>query len=369
VVEWTAVQGLRARLLLLLLRQKPIGAGKVKILAVVVRYQMPLSESPTLRGLCDALSSRPDLTQCYTVMIWDNSPEAIVNLQLPIPFLYHHSQVNLGVSSAYNFAMEYALEHGYEWLLLLDQDTKLTSEFLLAMLRHSLNLLPIQEIAAIAPTVLVRGCAVSPKRLLVMDRNRKYVQPKQYVLYIAKRLRILDRNCMYPIGECGIAPGEAVAINNGCIMRVASLRAIGGFSTDFWLDYSDIYLFRQLFEHGMKVWRAADVKLEHDMTIMDCEHPMTPWRYRSRACAETAFNDLYSSRLENAIQTLKFFARAIKQRMKYGNPEFSKIAWEQFMYRLRVPRTERIARWFTESIKRAAQQADRTDEVGRPVAE
>jgi GT2 family glycosyltransferase len=341
----------------------------VKILAIVVRYQMPLSESPTLRGLCEAFSSEPDLAQSYAVMIWDNSQHAITNPQLPIPFLYHHSQVNLGVSSAYNFAMEYALKHGYEWMLLLDQDTRITSEFLLAMLRHSLNLLPRQEIAAIAPTVLVRGYAVSPKRLLLLDRHRMYAHPKQCVLYIAKRLRILNKNCMYPIGECGIAPGEAVAINNGCIMRVASLRTIGGFSTDFWLDYSDIYLFRQLFEHGMKVWRAADVELEHDMTIMDYEHPMTPWRYRIRACAETAFNDLYSGRLENAIQTLKFFARAIKQRMKYGNPEFSRIAWEQFMYRLRAPREERIARWLNESIKRASQQADRTDEMGRPAVE
>ena len=39
----------------------------MKILAVVVRYQTPLSESVTLQGLCDALSSQPDLARCYTV--------------------------------------------------------------------------------------------------------------------------------------------------------------------------------------------------------------------------------------------------------------------------------------------------------------
>src|ERR1700723_2627604 len=123
---------------------------------------MPLSESPRLRGLCAALSSEPDLAQSYTVMIWDNSPHAITNPQLPIPFLYHHSKVNLGVSSAYNGAMEYALEHGHPWMLLLDQDTQITSEFLLAMLRHGLNLLPRQEIAAIAPTVRAGRIVISP---------------------------------------------------------------------------------------------------------------------------------------------------------------------------------------------------------------
>jgi hypothetical protein len=42
--------------------------------------------------------------------------------------------------------------------------------------------------------------------------------------------------------------------------------------------------------------------------------------------------------------------------MKYDNPEFSRIAWDQFMYRLRVPKAERIARWLAEGKKRAAQE-------------
>jgi GT2 family glycosyltransferase len=314
----------------------------LKILAVVVRYKMPLSESPTLQGLYDVFSSQPDLARGYTVMIWDNSPEAIVNPQLSIPFLYQHSKVNLGVSGAYNGAMEYALEHGYPWLLLLDQDTKITNGFLLTMLRHSLDLLSRQEIAAIAPTVRVGRIAISPARRLFSLSGR----PRKYLA-----------------GECGIAPGEATPINSGCIMRVASLQTIGGFSLDFFLDYSDVYVFHQFFVHGMKVWRAADVEIEHDLSILDYDRLMTPWRYRNFSYAETAFYDLYNGRIENAVQTLRLFARAIKQRMKYDNPEFSRIAWDQFMYRLRVPQAERIARWLTEGKKRAAQQAGRTGEM------
>jgi hypothetical protein len=315
----------------------------VKILAVVVRYQMPLSESPTLQGLCDAFSSQPDLARGYTVMIWDNSPEASVDPHLSIPFLYQHSKVNCGVSGAYNGAMEYALEHGYPWLLLLDQDTKITHEFLLTMLRYSHDLLPRQEIAAIAPTVLTGRIVVSPHRQLFSLKGR----------------------LQYPAGELGIAPGEAAAINSGCIMRVAALQAIGGFSTDFWLDYSDYYVFHQFFVHGMKVWRAADVELEHDLSVMDYDLLMTPSRYRNLSDAETAFYDLYKGRIGNAGHAVRLLARAIKQRMKFDNPEFSRISWDQLMYRLEVPRAERIARWLTECKKRSAQQAQRTGEMGR----
>jgi GT2 family glycosyltransferase len=276
-------------------------------------------------------------------MIWDNSPDAIENPQLLIPFLYYHSKVNLGVSGAYNGAMEYALENGYPWMLLLDQDTQITSEFLLAMLRHSRNLLPREEIAAIVPTVRMGEVAISPGRQLFSLRG------------------ICSK---YPEGECGIAPGELTSINSGCIMRVASLQAIGGFSTDFWLDYSDICVFHQFYVHGMKVWRSADVEIDHDLSVLDYDSLMTPWRYRNFSYAETAFNDLYMGRIKNTVQTLRLFARAIKQRMKYDNPEFSHIVWEQFMYRLRVPQAERIARWLTEGKKRAAQQAETTGEMG-----
>ena len=316
------------------------------ILAVIVRYQMALSESPTLQGLCKALSSQPGFARDYTVMIWDNSPEALENPQLSIPFLYQHSKVNLGVSGAYNGAMEYALEHGYPWMLLLDQDTKITNDFLFTMRRHSRALLPRQEIAAIAPTVRAGRIVISPTQRLFCLRGR----PRKYLA-----------------GECGIASGEAAPINSGCIIRVASLRDIGGFSTDFWLDYSDTYVFHQLFMHGMKVWRAADVEVEHTLSVIDYDRLMTPWRYRNLSYAETAFYDLYKGRIESAVQTLTLFARAIKLRLKYDNPDFSRITWEQLVYRLRVSQTARIARWHTECKKRAVRQPDRTGEMRGPV--
>jgi hypothetical protein len=131
------------------------------------------------------------------------------------------------------------------------------------------------------------------------------------------------------------------------------LQTVGGFSADFWLDYSDMYIFHQFFAHGMKVWRAADVELEHDMAIMDYDRLMTPWRYKNRVCAGSAFGDLYRGRIENAIQTLGCLFRAVKLQIKYGKSEYSQIAWELFIYRLRVPLEERISRWSTKCKMRS----------------
>jgi GT2 family glycosyltransferase len=300
----------------------------MKILAVVVRYKTALSDSETIQGLCDAFSFSENLLQDYKVLVWDNSPEPLQNPQLSIPFVYRHSARNLGVSGAYNCAMEYAQEAGYPWMLLLDQDTKISAPFLQIMASHAQKLELQSDIGAVTPSVTVRGFPVSPRR------------------------QLFNRNRPYPANESGIAEGEAIAINSGCMMRVASLAKIGGFSVDFWLDYSDLYVFHEFFLHGIKIWRAADASLEHEMSIMDYDRLLSPERYQNFSNAETAFHDLYKGRLENMVQTLRLFARAIKQRFKYKNPEFSRIAWRQWIYRISTSREQRIANWQAQNLSR-----------------
>ena len=71
-------------------------------------------------------------------------------------------------------------------------------------------------------------------------------------------------------------------------MRVASLRDIGGYSRDFWLDLSDIYVFRAMYSNGSNLYVAGDLVLEHSVTNMNFDHDMAPpatstsWRQRAR---------------------------------------------------------------------------------------
>lgn len=294
----------------------------MRILTVVVRYKTPLEESRTIRSLAEAFRTRADLAETYQVLIWDNSPVTADCRELPIPCLYSHTGENLGVSGAYNGAMQLALENDYPWMLLFDQDTTVETEFLSAMITCCQELLPRTEIAAIAPTVRAGGRVVSPTR------------------------RRFGRVRCYPEDESGTAPGEASAINSGCVLRTSALQSIGGYSEDFWLDYSDIYVFHQFALRGLKLWRAAELKLQHELSMMDYANQMTPWRCRNFTLAESAFHDCYSGSLENAVLTLRLFARAIKHRIKYQNSQFSRIAWKVFLFRLLERRANRIRREF-----------------------
>src|ERR1700757_1511319 len=83
-------------------------------------------------------------------------------------------------------------------------------------------------------------------------------------------------------------------------------------------------MLRHCREVNGKVWRAADAELDHNMSVMDYNRLMTPDRCLNLSAAESAFSDLYRGRLENAVQNLRLLGRAIKQRGKYRDPEFSR---------------------------------------------
>lgn len=296
----------------------------MKILIVLVRYRTPLEESPTVASLSASFREHPELVKSFRLLIWDNSPVAAERIQLDFPYSYFHAEKNLGVSGAYNSALTLAVREKCPWMLLLDQDTRINPRFLANILKYCHELDERHEIAAIVPTIRVRGRIVSPNQRL-LGRTRAYD----------------------PVLVPCLAAGEASAINSGCVLRVAALQRLGGFSSNFWLDYSDLYVFHQLFIHGMKVWRAVDAELDHDLSLMDYANHMTPSRYANFTSAESAFCDLYYSPLENVLLTIRLLLRAIKHRIKYPQSVFSQMAFRQFGYRLRVSRSERVAQWTT----------------------
>ena len=300
------------------------------ILAVMVRYNTPLQQSDTVRGVCEALSGDAALAKAYQFLIWDNSAEPIEYPSLPIRFEYRHSRHNMGISGACNEAIYLAHARRHQWMLLLDQDTRVTAAFLKSMLGWSERLASRSEIAVVAPTVRSGGLVVSPRQYL-FNRHIAYLDPAP-----------------------GIAEGEAFAINSGSLTRVSALRAVGGFSNDFWLDYSDIYICHQYFLHGYKLWRATDTELEHEMTVRDYDRLMTPARYINYSYAESAFNDMYKGPWENGVQNLRLLARAVRQRRRYKDPAYSRITLAQFFYRMRNSRERRIENWKNEGERRRA---------------
>ena len=138
----------------------------MQILAVVVLYKQSPQQSQTIQSLIRVFAGNPGLDASVGVLLWDNSPAPATNVSLPFKFELGHAGRNVGTSGAYNYAMELAGSLGCPWLLLLDQDTTVTLEFLRGMIGYGEKFREAPEIAAVVPFIFSHGTLVSPRRLL-----------------------------------------------------------------------------------------------------------------------------------------------------------------------------------------------------------
>ena len=293
----------------------------MQILVVVVRYKTPMEEARTMNSLASAFRTAPALLDQIGVLVWDNSPECLREFPAAFPFDYIHSERNRGVSGAYNEAMKIAERAHCDWLLLLDQDTIVPDGFLGRMLEYSHTLREDVEIAAVVPTIWVDSRYVFPRR--VCFNHTEACEP----------------------AFSGVPEVECTAANSGVLMRISALQEIGGYSEDFSLEFSDVYVFHQLHRVGKKLWIAGDLKLDHRMTIFEYDGDLTPERYLRFMEAEDAFISNYKSMAENIVQSARLLARSLRQYYRYSNRAYSRISWRFFWRRLLYSRSVRTRAW------------------------
>jgi GT2 family glycosyltransferase len=300
----------------------------MRILIVTVRYKTSLEGSQTITSLSEAFRAHPDLLSNIGLLIWDNSPAALDHPHLPFPFEYRHAGENLGVSGAYNRALEIAETADCKWMLLLDQDTTLPDGFLPKMLEYSRTQEHETQVAAIVPFLFDDDLPSSPLAVL------------------------FGRNKLIPPPFSGVYPKEIFAANSGTLMRVASLREVGGYNEEFWLDLSDVVTFHRLHVTGKRVFIAGDLHVQHKITNNDYDDSMSPQRYLNFIAAEGAYWDLYRTTPQRAVYMARVFARTIKQYFRYRNKIFSKITGRYFCQRLFAPKSLRLKRWKQQSLNR-----------------
>ena len=129
------------------------------VLVIVVLYDLTAGLSEAVRNLIALSRSLPRMT----ILLYDNSPKRNP-LYMGNSFLnavYVHDGRNLGLANAYNYGVQYAKDNSKEWIMLLDQDTLLTSNYLHEV-SHTLKNMPTTDVVAIVPLLFCRNRHVSP---------------------------------------------------------------------------------------------------------------------------------------------------------------------------------------------------------------
>lgn len=218
------------------------------LMAVLVVYERGLADVKPWRTLHawleGAYDSRPGIRLDH-LLIYDNSSTPCAEPPVGIQRCqYTHNPKNGGTAAAYEAAIEIASAQGIQWLLLLDHDTQLPSDFLDQCGIDSVSISGRQRAVALVPWVRHgRGLIVSPNRVTRTGTFRP-LQPGQLP-----------------------ANGEHVsALASGSMLHVATLKSLLPIPKPLWLDYVDHWIFAQLHRQGLRT-QVVDQVLEHELSV------------------------------------------------------------------------------------------------------
>ncbi len=280
-----------------------------EILAVVVLYQLQAEASAAFLGMRHAIEGAADTRREVELMVCDNTP---YDQPAPRGFagVYSRDPTNPGLARCYNRALARAKERGAAWLLLLDQDTTVTPEFLHEAQRlvaeidgrrqpgggRELN--GSREIVALVPKLVdARGVGMSPH------------PPPTW------------RHFGADLEWTGVAERRLCAFNSGAVVRVSAIEAIGGFREDFPLDFLDHATFTQMQSNGGRVYVMRS-RLAHELSLSGPKRPgFSVSRHRSSVEAECRFYREFGTAMDRLYLKTRLLRHALGAAVKRGDWE------------------------------------------------
>jgi len=191
------------------------GLNLNNLLVIIVLYKEKLTESETYRSLNSAsLLHKIKLN----LFVYDNSPKPYcksLNNNL-ISLEYKHDKLNSGVSKAYNLGAKFANDNGKKFILLLDQDSYLQSDFLIK----------IDNIISKDKDCKIFAPYVYEKKTDIL------ISPSKFRCFIGSLLKL-------DFGRENLKLHNRSVINSGLLIDVDFFKLIGGFDERIYLDFSD----------------------------------------------------------------------------------------------------------------------------------
>lgn len=268
-----------------------------EIFIIIVLYKNNLENSRTISTLRTFLNKKVNL------FVYDNSPEKQYQEEKftynNFDIQYFHDPTNSGLSKAYNHALALAYDKNYTWLLLLDQDTYFTKEYVEAI--ELLQIDDFKNTAAIIPRVnsLNDGQQISPGKILLGG--------------ICRPLKL----------KGGIVNSKISGINSGTILSVEYLKLINGFNTNYTLDMLDHWYFKKIFSDGKDVF-LLNAEIKQDLSVLeDFEKSVSVERYEQMLNAECLFAE-EESFLSLFVFKVRLILRILKQR-KFKNKKYCQL--------------------------------------------
>lgn len=275
------------------------------IFAVIVLYERTADESEAFVSLKMLFADNPVLAAEFDVLLYDNSPIAPVRAEIPGGgrTRYVHDASNGGLAGAYRHALELAHQQGCAWLLLLDQDTTLTADYLSKLVSAARTNSAENHVAAIVPILELGGRIYSPEADFFYHLRHQFPYARNFPL--ARE-------------TAGVQTERVNAYNSGAAVRVSAMLAIGGFPSDFRVDYLDHAVFHQLQRNGFLILVLPAV-LQQKLSHIDL-NTVSLARHQSVLASQRLFVDRYGRTLDRVLYRLWLLRKSRHYRKLCSDP-------------------------------------------------
>ncbi len=248
----------------------------ITVLAVVVLYRLSPQRSPAFQSLVRAMEQIPQAS--IACIVYDNSPTKQELPETSFACTYRHDPSNPGLAVAYQYAFEQAKHEGKTWLLLLDQDTTVTADYLIEAQHVASDFQSRQDLGAIVPKLVQEGLILSPH----WPHGNRSLQSFGELYGFMKNVRVY---------------------NSGALLRVEAVHTAGGFPHNFPLDYLDHAMFTNLQAQGQQIF-LLHATLAHQLASKSQDVHValkSSPRLREMLAAEARFYRQYGSHWDWAL--------------------------------------------------------------------
>ncbi len=264
-------------------------------LIVLVLYKQKLHETASYQSLMAAWP----VGGAFKLLVYDNSPESqsVVYSGDNRLFQYIHDPSNPGVGKAYNVAGTVAREEGYDWLLLMDQDSSFPPRLFDA---YTVSIRAFPNVHVFGPSLFDHRGLLSPFR-----KGRTS----------GKRLGQITPG-LYSLNELAI-------INSGMLIKVSTFHQAKGYDERLPLDFSDIHFLSRVsgISPDFVVVDLVGRQAHSDQPLAGYEEALRRFGYYLRAAR--VMGGLEHARFSYLLRSL---GRALKLTVRYRSLRFLQSA-------------------------------------------
>lgn len=249
------------------------------VVFLIVLFNQSPDESLSYQTLQKALVK---ITANYQIILFDNTPKQSSYYTQDNRIIFCSNGKNSGLPIAYNFAAKQALTDKRKYLVIFDQDSVVTTQYIHTLWQELAKM--TTNDAVLVPNIVCKNKLISP-----------------YILNSLGLARIQNTSQQSP---------DLYAINSFSVISVAAIEKIGFFDTFYWLDALDFHFFHRVHCQNLHVKRL-DIAVEHNLSLINGNMPS--WRLYNIAHYEMVF---YAECLEPPailVGLLKILARGIKR--------------------------------------------------------